>query len=163
MPTKAYPSSVGHDLYALCLTEDGSRNSVLIPPGNVRPIRTGLAFGGFTPPRVTTRKVDPRSTNSPTEACVEEGYTPSFLAVCSRSGLAERGIFVANAPGIIDPEYRGELIVLLFNGGNLSYYVRSGDRIAQLVVAPVVTASLEEIEDLQPTSRGDKGFGSSGR
>lgn len=84
-----------------------------------------------------------------------------------RSGLALRhGLTIPNAPGTIDSDYRGELQVLLWNGGKEPFIVRRGDRIAQLVVAPVVRARLELIqpgESLDETERGDGGFGSTGR
>ncbi len=84
-----------------------------------------------------------------------------------RSGLAFRhGLSLPNAPGTIDSDYRGELQVLLCNGGDEPFRVRRGDRIAQLVVAPVLRAKIEEVEPgtgLEETSRGDGGFGSTGR
>lgn len=82
--------------------------------------------------------------------------------VVSRSGLALRGIFVTNAPGILDPDYRGEIEVLLYNGGHEAHYVKHGDRIAQLIFAPFTPASVREVEALSETERGAKGFGSTG-
>jgi dUTP pyrophosphatase len=84
-----------------------------------------------------------------------------------RSGLALRhGVTVLNAPGTIDEDYRGELQVLLVNLGRESYTIAPGDRIAQLVVAPVVRVRVEIVEDVESlgaTTRGAGGFGSSGR
>lgn len=81
-----------------------------------------------------------------------------------RSGLACRhGLTVLNAPGTIDSDYRGEVQVLLVNLGAEPVVVRRGERIAQLVVAPVVTVRLEEVGELPPSARGDGGFGSTGR
>jgi dUTP pyrophosphatase len=81
-----------------------------------------------------------------------------------RSGLARRhGVTVANAPGTIDADYRGEVQVLLVNLGAEPYRVERGDRIAQLVVAPVVRFEWAEQTDLDPTGRGEGGFGSTGR
>jgi dUTP pyrophosphatase len=81
-----------------------------------------------------------------------------------RSGLAARhGIGIPNAPGTIDADYRGEVQVLLVNLGSAPYVVRRGDRIAQLVVAPVVRASLEIVSELTETARGVGGFGHTGR
>jgi dUTP pyrophosphatase len=81
-----------------------------------------------------------------------------------RSGLAARhGIGIPNAPGTIDADYRGEVQVLLVNLGSAPYVVRRGDRIAQLVVAPVVRASLEVVSELTETARGAGGFGHTGR
>ena len=80
-----------------------------------------------------------------------------------RSGLAmQHGVTVLNAPGTIDADYRGEVKVILVNLGEESFVVRSGDRIAQLVVAPVTRFALRETEALEPTARGNGGFGSTG-
>ena len=81
-----------------------------------------------------------------------------------RSGLAARhGVTVANAPGMIDADYRGELGVLLVNLGPETLRIRHGERIAQLVVAPVSRARVEAAAELPPTPRGEGGFGSTGR
>lgn len=81
-----------------------------------------------------------------------------------RSGLALRhGLLVANSPGTIDSDYRGELQVILFNLGAEPFLVRRGDRIAQLVIAPTVQVAFEEAEDLAPSRRGKGGFGSTGQ
>jgi dUTP pyrophosphatase len=81
-----------------------------------------------------------------------------------RSGLALRhGITCINAPGTIDSDYRGEIQVLLVNLSGEPYTLRRGERIAQLVVAPVSHAALEEVDELPTTTRMDGGFGSTGR
>lgn len=81
-----------------------------------------------------------------------------------RSGLAARhGIGILNAPGTVDSDYRGEVKVILVNLGGEPFRVARGDRIAQLVIAPVATASWEEAPDLEETSRGEGGFGHTGR
>ncbi len=80
-----------------------------------------------------------------------------------RSGLAvEHGVTVLNAPGTIDADYRGEVRVALVNLGERPFTVTRGMRIAQLVVAPVVTARVAEVASLDQTERGDGGFGSTG-
>lgn len=80
-----------------------------------------------------------------------------------RSGLAIRhGISMINAPGTIDADYRGEICVLLVNLGKEPYVVRRGDRIAQMVIAPVLQARWEITENLDATLRGEGGFGSTG-
>lgn len=80
-----------------------------------------------------------------------------------RSGLAARnGIALVNAPGTIDADYRGEIRVILINLGQEAFTIRRGDRIAQLVIAPVVPCELELVEELQETIRGAGGFGSTG-
>lgn len=81
-----------------------------------------------------------------------------------RSGLALReGVTVANAPGTIDADYRGEVQVLLVNLGQTPVTIRHGERIAQLVVAPVVQARFAAVESLEDTARGAGGFGSTGQ
>jgi dUTP pyrophosphatase len=80
-----------------------------------------------------------------------------------RSGLARAfGITLANAPGTIDSDYRGEIVVLLVNLGQKAHIIAPGDRIAQLVIAPVVSAVLEEVSELGGTERGSGGFGHTG-
>jgi dUTP pyrophosphatase len=80
-----------------------------------------------------------------------------------RSGLALRhGVTVLNAPGTIDPDYRGELKVLLVNHGDEAFVVSRGDRVAQLVICPVGRAELVEVEALDETPRGAGGYGSTG-
>lgn len=81
-----------------------------------------------------------------------------------RSGLAARhGIGIVNAPGTIDSDYRGEIKVILINLGSEPFTISRGDRIAQLVIAPVLHVELEEVETLPETERGSGGFGSTGR
>jgi len=81
-----------------------------------------------------------------------------------RSGLAvKNGVTVLNAPGTIDADYRGEIKVPLINHGHQNFVVHRGDRIAQLVIAPVLQVKLTEVTALDETARGEGGFGSSGR
>lgn len=91
---------------------------------------------------------------------IPEGFE---IQVRPRSGLALRhGITLPNTPGTIDSDYRGPLGVLLVNLGAEPYVIRHGERIAQLVVAPVVRAAFEAVEALGASARGDGGFGSTG-
>ena len=85
--------------------------------------------------------------------------------VLPRSGLAARtGVTLANAPGLVDPGYRGELRVLLLNTDpSQPFEVAAGDRIAQLVLTPLIEAEPLAVDELSATDRGDGGFGSSGR
>jgi dUTP pyrophosphatase len=89
---------------------------------------------------------------------------PGFeIQVRPRSGLAlKHGISVPNTPGTIDSDYRGELKVILINHGAEDFAIRRGDRIAQLVLAPVTQASWLEVVSLDETARGQGGFGSTG-
>jgi dUTP pyrophosphatase len=89
---------------------------------------------------------------------------PGFEAqVRARSGLAlKNGVAPLNSPGTIDADYRGEIKVILINHGAEHFVIRRGDRIAQLVVAPVIQAQWLETDDLDATTRGSGGFGSTG-
>lgn len=81
-----------------------------------------------------------------------------------RSGLAAKhGITVLNSPGTVDADYRGEIKVVLINHGKAPFTIARGDRIAQMVVAPVMVVSLTQVEMLDATERGDNGYGSTGR
>jgi dUTP pyrophosphatase len=85
------------------------------------------------------------------------------IQVRPRSGLAlKHGITVPNTPGTIDSDYRGELKVLLINHGCEPFAIARGDRVAQLVLAPVVQATWDEVAELDATDRGAGGFGSTG-
>ena len=80
-----------------------------------------------------------------------------------RSGLAYRnGVTMLNTPGTIDADYRGELKMLAVNLGDESFTIKHGDRIAQMVIAPVIQAKINEVKQLSETERGDGGFGSTG-
>lgn len=80
-----------------------------------------------------------------------------------RSGLALRaGVTILNAPGTIDSDYRGEVTVLLVNLGQETFIINPGDRIAQLVIAPVIRCEVEEVGELSSTVRGSGGFGHTG-
>lgn len=92
---------------------------------------------------------------------IPEGYE---VQVRPRSGLAlKHGLTCLNTPGTIDHDYRGEVKVILANLGDQPFDITRGDRIAQLVPAPVQRAMLDEVDDLDETDRGSGGFGSTGR
>jgi dUTP pyrophosphatase len=81
-----------------------------------------------------------------------------------RSGLATKhGISMPNAPGTVDSDYRGEMMVPLINLGRAAFTVEHGMRVAQMVVAPVARATVREVDELDATARGQGGFGSTGR
>ena len=85
------------------------------------------------------------------------------IQIRPRSGLAAKnGITVLNTPGTIDADYRGEIKVVLINLGEKIYKVTKGQRIAQMVICPVIRAEFEEVENLPLTERGEGGFGSTG-
>ena len=86
------------------------------------------------------------------------------IQIRPRSGLAAKyNIGVLNTPGTIDSDYRGELKIILFNHGNKDFIVNKNDRIAQMVLTPVIKMELEEVDELPETIRGSGGFGSTGK
>ncbi len=104
----------------------------------------------------------------------EHALVPTGLAIAlpqgfeaqvrPRSGLAARhGVTVLNSPGTIDADYRGEISVILINHGDAPFAIRRGERIAQMVIAPVVRAEFLPVSSLSTTNRGRGGFGSTGR
>ncbi|WP_236713782.1 dUTP diphosphatase [Ehrlichia ruminantium] len=113
-------------------------SSIVLKPGCRECIKTGIAIS------------------------VPDGYEAQIRP---RSGLALKfGITVLNTPGTIDADYRGEIMVILINLGNEAYTINYGDRIAQMVIAPVTRISWNLVEDLEAntTKRGTHGFGSTG-
>ncbi|MEM7687854.1 MAG: dUTP diphosphatase [Pseudomonadota bacterium] len=113
-----------------------SAEDITIEPGARHAVATGLAMA------------------------IPQGYE---IQVRPRSGLAfKHGITVPNTPGTIDSDYRGELKVLLINHGADAFDIARGDRVAQLVLAPVVQAAWDEVAELDATARGAGGFGSTG-
>ena len=133
LPKRQSDQAAGLDL-AACLPEDGAK--ITLVPGQIAVVPTGLAIA------------------------IPEGYEGQ---VRPRSGLAtKRGITVPNAPGTIDADYRGELRVALINLSQASQTIVHGDRIAQLVIAPVAMCEVVVVEDLDETVRGTGGFGSTG-
>jgi dUTP pyrophosphatase len=99
--------------------------------------------------------------------CFETGLKMSIpfgyeLQIRSRSGLSLKGIVVANAPGTIDSDYRGEIKVILINRSDKSFPLGNGDRIAQGILAPVNQAVFQIVDKLEVTERGEGGFGSTG-
>ena len=86
------------------------------------------------------------------------------IQIRPRSGLAAKNnISILNTPGTIDSDYRGELKVILFNHGDKKFTVNNDDRIAQIVLVPIIKAAFEEVNDLPETIRGEGGFGSTGK
>ena len=106
----------------------------------------------------------------PGKSClVPTGLSVAFSKECEiqirpRSGLAAKNnITVLNTPGTIDSDYRGELKIILFNHGNENFIINNNDRIAQMVLTPIIKMELEETNDLPETIRGEGGFGSTGK
>jgi len=86
------------------------------------------------------------------------------IQIRPRSGLAAKSsITVLNTPGTIDSDYRGEIKIILFNHGNKDFIVNNNDRIAQMILTPVIKMEIEEVDQLPETIRGSGGFGSTGK
>ena len=133
LPSYATPNSAGADLYAL-LTEE---ESVSLLPGETKLIRTGIALA------------------------IPEGYVG---LICARSGLSvKEGLAPANKVGVIDADYRGEVMVALYNQSKAPRTVTKGQRIAQLLIMPVTQGVFTEVPSLSATGRGEGGFGSTGK
>ena len=106
---------------------------------------------------------------SKTSSLIPTGISVAFLEdyeiqIRPRSGLAAKNnVSVLNTPGTIDSDYRGEIKVIIYNHGNTDFIINNGDRIAQMVLSPVIKMELEETNDLPETIRGESGFGSTGK
>ena len=104
-----------------------------------------------------------------TSCLVPTGISVAFpqeyeIQVRPRSGLAAKNnISVLNTPGTIDSDYRGEIKIILFNHGNENFLINNKDRIAQMVLTPIIKMQLEETNELPDTNRGKGGFGSTGK
>lgn len=113
-----------------------SAENVVLEPGKRHAVATGLSMA------------------------IPHGYE---IQVRPRSGLAlKHGVSVPNTPGTIDSDYRGELKVIMINHGDEPFVIARGERIAQLVLAPVTHAEWQEVDTLSETERGEGGFGSTG-
>lgn len=133
LPSYATDGSAGADIYALIPEESG----ITLEPGERALVPTGLFMA------------------------LPTGYEAQIRP---RSGLAAKhGITLLNSPGTIDSDYRGEVKVIVINHGGEPYTIHSGERIAQMVIAPVSQAGFEQVMDIDETSRGLGGFGSTGK
>ena len=113
------------------------KNKITINPGKTAVIPTGIAFA------------------------IPKNYE---IQIRPRSGLAaKKGISVLNTPGTVDSDYRGEIIIILINLSKKSFVVKSGDRVAQMILCPVAKGKLQEVKNLPKTVRGKGGFGSTGK
>ena len=112
---------------------------------------------------------EPVSINPQTSKLIPTGISIAIpenteVQIRPRSGLAAKNnISILNTPGTIDSDYRGELKVILYNHGDKEFIVNNGDRIAQMVLVPIIKATFEEVESLPETIRGEGGFGSTGK
>ena len=113
------------------------KKKITINPGKIAMISTGIAIA------------------------IPKNYE---VQIRPRSGLAiKKGISVLNTPGTIDSDYRGEIKIILINLGKKSFLVKSGDRIAQMILCPIAKGKLKEVKNLPKTVRGKGGFGSTGK
>lgn len=145
VPNRATSGSIGFDLCAFWDKELLGYSSTLpIARGETVKIGTGIAIG---------------------ELYDEFGsqFSSYGAFIFSRSGLATKGLAPANKVGVIDMDYRGEIIVALHNHSNQDQLITRGDRIAQLVFMPVILPDFIESDSLDATDRGNGGFGSTGR
>jgi len=104
-----------------------------------------------------------------TSSLIPTGLSVAFsknyeIQIRPRSGLAaKKNISVLNTPGTIDSDYRGEIKIIIYNHGNTEFVINNGDRIAQMILSPVLKIDFEETNDLPETIRGEGGFGSTGK
>ena len=113
------------------------KNKITINPGKIALVPTGIAVA------------------------IPENYE---IQIRPRSGLAaKKSISVLNTPGTVDSDYRGEIIIILINLSKKSFVVKSGDRVAQMILRPVAKGKLLEVKNLPKTVRGKGGFGSTGK
>ena len=144
IPTKAHAEDAAFDLYA------DIPNDTFIPWGSTEE-RNGLKILPHTTVKVGTGVA----------MAIPNGY---WGAIYARSGIAtKQGLRPANAVGCIDSNYRGEIIVALHNDSSETQIIEHGQRIAQFMLAPVISTEFEETDNLDETSRGAEGFGDSGK
>lgn len=133
LPKRATEKSAGYDLSA-CLSEP-----LTIEPHTIAKVPTGIS------------------------AELVSGCD-AVLLIYARSSLATKyGVTLANCVGVVDSDYRGEIIVAMINHSDKPYTISHGDRIAQLVISPVLLPDVEEVQELSDTARGQGGFGSTGK
>ena len=132
IPTRGSKFAAGYDLYACIDTNE----ALIIKPHQTSKLHTGVAVA------------------------IPDGY---FGGIYARSGVAsKRGLRPANCVGVIDADYRGEIIVALHNDSEVEQLVVGGERIAQLVIMPFLPVDFKVVDELDDTDRGEGGFGSTG-
>lgn len=139
IPTRGSDYAAGYDLYAenVHFDDDSADYELQVLPGKTLKVGTGIAV---------------------------ELPKGTFGAIYARSGLGiKHGIVPANCVGIIDEDYRGEIVVALHNHSDKPFVFKFGDRIAQLVIQPYIAADINVVDELSDTDRGNCGFGSTGK
>lgn len=142
IPTRSNPTDSGLDLYSV--------EKYLLQPEEIKIISAGIAI------------------ELPKPSFYVGDFSPITIIweaqIRPRSGLAAKyGLTIINSPGTVDNDYRGEIKVILRNEGTLPILIKKGERIAQMVITPVVIPEVEEVAELSDTERGEGGFGSTGR
>ena len=139
IPTRGSDYAAGYDLYAknVFLDDDSADYELQVLPGKTLKVGTGIAV---------------------------ELPKGTFGAIYARSGLGiNHGIVPANCVGIIDEDYRGEIVVALHNHSDKPFFFKFGDRIAQLIIQPYIAADVNVVDELSDTDRDNGGFGSTGK
>jgi len=129
-------------------------------PQYMTPGASGMDLFAYLEKEVTLEPGERKMIPTGIAVAIPEGFEGQ---VRPRSGLAiQKGIGIVNGPGTIDSDYRGEINVLLINFGKEPFTIRNGERIAQMVISPVLRATLEEVDELPVTQRQGGGFGHTG-
>jgi dUTP pyrophosphatase len=139
------------------LLEENARLPVVAHPGEDLGYDLFALEGALLEPRTTVKM----RTGIAVEARHPATGAPLGLLVRDRSSMAAKGI--ATTGGVIDAGYRGEILVLMTNLGDAALELKAGEKIAQMIPVPVLTGTVEEVENLEDSARAEKGFGSSGR
>lgn len=136
IPTRGSKYAAGYDIYANIVHPFEDNCVITVKPGETTKVKTGVALE------------------------IPDGY---FGAIFARSGLAtKQGLRPANCVGVIDSDYRGEILVAIHNDSDTVRTIQNGDRVAQLVILPYLNIEFEETTELSDTDRGTGGFGSTG-
>jgi len=139
------------------LLEAGARLPAVAHPGEDLGYDLFALEGAVLAPHATVKV----RTGIAVEARHPDTGVPLGLLVRDRSSMAARGI--ATTAGVIDAGYRGEILILMTNLGEAAVEVKAGEKIAQMIPVPVLTGTVEQVENLEDSARAEKGFGSSGR
>ena len=136
-------------------------NKEVITPKYKTDGSSGVDLSAFLEKKVVIKPNSSELIPTGLQVAIPEEYE---IQIRPRSGLAAKeSIGVLNSPGTIDSDYRGELKIILFNHSNKDFIINNGDRIAQMVLVPIIKMEFEEVDSLPDTVRGQGGFGSTGK
>ena len=136
-------------------------NKKVITPKYKTDGSSGVDLSAFLEKKVVIKPNSSELIPTGLQVAIPEEYE---IQIRPRSGLAAKeSIGVLNSPGTIDSDYRGELKIILFNHSNKDFIINNGDRIAQMVLVPILKMEFEEVDSLPDTVRGQGGFGSTGK